>query len=79
MPRAYWLPGSAPARKGNELWGEVCTQNRGVMRFEMVASGSRGHAFAVAARRPRRWRPDRTPVPGAPGRSGNAQRLLTLT
>ncbi|OGO27835.1 MAG: hypothetical protein A2Z16_02085 [Chloroflexi bacterium RBG_16_54_18] len=30
--------------RGDELWGEICTQNRGVMRFEVVASGKRRHS-----------------------------------
>jgi acetylornithine deacetylase/succinyl-diaminopimelate desuccinylase-like protein/gamma-glutamyl:cysteine ligase YbdK (ATP-grasp superfamily) len=42
--------GERTGEKGSELWGEVCTQNRGVMRFDIVASGSRGHsAFARTA------------------------------
>jgi acetylornithine deacetylase/succinyl-diaminopimelate desuccinylase-like protein len=40
--------GERTGEKGRELWGEVCTQNRGVMRFDMVASGSRGHSALAA-------------------------------
>jgi acetylornithine deacetylase/succinyl-diaminopimelate desuccinylase-like protein/gamma-glutamyl:cysteine ligase YbdK (ATP-grasp superfamily) len=36
--------GERTGEKGSELWGEVCIQNRGVMRFDIVASGSRGHS-----------------------------------
>jgi succinyl-diaminopimelate desuccinylase len=38
------IAGERTGEKGNELWGEVCTQNRGVMRFEISARGSRGHS-----------------------------------
>ncbi len=42
------VAGERTGEKGSELWGEVCTQNRGVMRFDMIASGNRGHsALAV--------------------------------
>ena len=38
------IAGERTGEKGNELWGEVCTQNRGVMRFEISALGMRGHS-----------------------------------
>ncbi len=28
---------------GNSLWGEICTENRGAMRFDIIATGKRGH------------------------------------
>ena len=40
------IAGERTGEKGNELWGEVCTQNRGVMRFEISA---RGNARAYCA------------------------------
>jgi acetylornithine deacetylase/succinyl-diaminopimelate desuccinylase-like protein len=42
------VAGERTGEKGRELWGEVCIQNRGVMRFDMVASGSRGHSALAA-------------------------------
>jgi len=38
------IAGERTGEKGNELWGEICTQNRGVMRFQVTARGQRGHA-----------------------------------
>jgi succinyl-diaminopimelate desuccinylase len=41
---AFFVAGERTGEKGTELWGEVCTQNRGVLRFELVAHGTRGHS-----------------------------------
>jgi len=41
---AFFAAGERTGEKGTELWGEVCTQNRGVLRFELVAHGTRGHS-----------------------------------
>jgi len=41
---AFFIAGERTGEKGTELWGEVCTQNRGVLRFELVAHGTRGHS-----------------------------------
>ena len=43
------IAGERTGEKGNELWGEVCTQNRGVMRFEIHAHGLRGHSGVASA------------------------------
>jgi succinyl-diaminopimelate desuccinylase len=43
------IAGERTGERGDELWGEVCTQNRGVMRFEMVARGHRGHSGIAGA------------------------------
>jgi succinyl-diaminopimelate desuccinylase len=37
------IAGERTGERGDEKWGEVCTQNRGVMRFELIARGQRGH------------------------------------
>jgi succinyl-diaminopimelate desuccinylase len=37
------IAGERTGERGNEKWGEICTQNRGVMRFEVAARGQRGH------------------------------------
>ena len=41
---SFFIAGERTGEKGDELWGEVCTQNRGVLRFELVARGTRGHS-----------------------------------
>ncbi|BDU69994.1 hypothetical protein GETHOR_20950 [Geothrix oryzae] len=41
---AFFVAGERTGEKGTELWGEVCTQNRGVLRFELIAHGTRGHS-----------------------------------
>jgi len=38
------VAGERTGEHGDELWGEVCTQNRGVLRFEVTARGLRGHS-----------------------------------
>lgn len=38
------IAGERTGEKGNELWGEICIQNRGIMRFDVVARGQRGHS-----------------------------------
>jgi len=45
---AFFVAGERTGEKGTELWGEVCTQNRGVLRFELVAKGTRGHSGLAA-------------------------------
>jgi acetylornithine deacetylase/succinyl-diaminopimelate desuccinylase-like protein len=41
---SFFIAGERTGEKGTELWGEVCTQNRGVLRFELIAHGTRGHS-----------------------------------
>ena len=38
------IAGERTGEKGDELFGEVCIENRGVLRFEVVASGVKGHS-----------------------------------
>jgi len=38
------IAGERTGERGIELWGEVCTQNRGVMRFDVIARGQKGHS-----------------------------------
>ncbi len=42
----FFIAGERTGEKGNELWGEICTQNRGVMRFSVIGRGQRGHSGA---------------------------------
>jgi acetylornithine deacetylase/succinyl-diaminopimelate desuccinylase-like protein len=38
------IAGERTGERGDELWGEICIQNRGVMRFDIIARGTRGHS-----------------------------------
>jgi acetylornithine deacetylase/succinyl-diaminopimelate desuccinylase-like protein len=39
-----FIAGERTGEKGNELFGEICVENRGVMRFDVIARGARGHS-----------------------------------
>ena len=41
---ALFIAGERTGEKGNELFGEICVENRGVMRFDVVARGIKGHS-----------------------------------
>ncbi|MFN2211429.1 MAG: M20 family metallopeptidase [Anaerolineales bacterium] len=41
---SIFIAGERTGEKGDELWGEICTENRGVMRFEIIARGEKGHS-----------------------------------
>jgi succinyl-diaminopimelate desuccinylase len=41
---ALFVAGERTGEKGNELLGEICIENRGVMRFDVVARGAKGHS-----------------------------------
>lgn len=43
------IAGERTGEKGHELFGEVCIENRGVMRFELVAHGTRAHTGLAGA------------------------------
>ena len=43
------IAGERTGERGDELWGEICTENRGVMRFDVVARGKRGHSGVAGA------------------------------
>ena len=44
-----FIAGERTEEKGNGLWGEICTENRGAMRFDIVATGQRGHSGIAGA------------------------------
>ena len=44
-----FIAGERTGERGGELWGEVCTENRGVMRFDIIARGRRGHSGVSGA------------------------------
>ena len=37
------IAGERTGEHGDELWGEICIQNRGVMRFDVVCKGVKVH------------------------------------
>ncbi len=41
---AFMIAGERTGEKGNELYGEVCLENRGVMRFDVIAHGTKAHS-----------------------------------
>ncbi|MBI2331496.1 MAG: M20/M25/M40 family metallo-hydrolase, partial [Chloroflexi bacterium] len=41
---ALFIAGERTGEKGNELFGEICIENRGVMRFDIIAHGAKGHS-----------------------------------
>jgi acetylornithine deacetylase/succinyl-diaminopimelate desuccinylase-like protein/gamma-glutamyl:cysteine ligase YbdK (ATP-grasp superfamily) len=41
---ALFIAGERTGEKGNELFGEICVENRGVMRFDVIARGMKGHS-----------------------------------
>ena len=44
-----FIAGERTGEKGAELMGEVCIENRGVMRFEVIARGAKGHTGTANA------------------------------
>jgi acetylornithine deacetylase/succinyl-diaminopimelate desuccinylase-like protein len=46
-----FIAGERTEVSGVQRWGEVCIQNRGVMRFDLVARGQRGHTGVAGAQR----------------------------
>ena len=43
------IAGERTGEKGDELFGEICIENRGVMRFEVIARGTKGHSGLKSA------------------------------
>lgn len=39
-----FIAGERTGEKGNELFGEICIENRGVLRFDVIARGAKGHS-----------------------------------
>jgi succinyl-diaminopimelate desuccinylase len=44
---SLFIAGERTGEKGNELFGEICVENRGVMRFDIIARGAKGHSGVV--------------------------------
>jgi succinyl-diaminopimelate desuccinylase len=45
------IAGERTGEKGNEIWGEICIENRGVMRLEIAALGEKGHSGTAGKKR----------------------------
>jgi len=43
------VAGERTGEVGTELWGEICPENRGIYRFEIVCRGVRAHSGTAAA------------------------------
>ncbi|HJR81478.1 MAG TPA: M20/M25/M40 family metallo-hydrolase, partial [Anaerolineales bacterium] len=41
---ALFIAGERTGEKGDELFGEICVENRGIMRFDVIARGTKGHS-----------------------------------
>ncbi|MDL1941863.1 M20/M25/M40 family metallo-hydrolase [Chloroflexi bacterium CFX2] len=41
---ALFIAGERTGEKGDELFGEICVENRGVMRFDVIARETKGHS-----------------------------------
>jgi acetylornithine deacetylase/succinyl-diaminopimelate desuccinylase-like protein/gamma-glutamyl:cysteine ligase YbdK (ATP-grasp superfamily) len=41
---ALFIAGERTGEKGTELFGEICVENRGVLRFDVIARGAKGHS-----------------------------------
>jgi len=46
---SLFIAGERTGEKGNELFGEICVENRGVMRFDVIARGVKGHSGVAGA------------------------------
>ncbi len=46
---SFLIAGERTGEKGNELFGEICIENRGVMRFDVIARGAKGHSGVAGA------------------------------
>jgi succinyl-diaminopimelate desuccinylase len=40
----FVIAGERTEERGDRLWGEICTQNRGIIRFDISARGQKGHS-----------------------------------
>jgi len=46
---SLFVAGERTGEKGIELFGEICVENRGVMRFDVIARGAKGHSGVAGA------------------------------
>jgi succinyl-diaminopimelate desuccinylase len=41
---SLFIAGERTGEQGDELFGEICVENRGIMRFDVIARGAKGHS-----------------------------------
>ncbi len=46
-----FIAGERTEISGRKIWGEICVENRGIMRFDLIARGERGHTGVAGAHR----------------------------
>ncbi len=46
---SLFIAGERTGEKGDEPFGEICIENRGVMRFDVIAHGAKGHSGVAGA------------------------------
>ena len=46
---SLFIAGERTGEKGDELFGEICIENRGVMRMDVIARGVKGHTGVAGA------------------------------
>lgn len=46
---SFFIAGERTGEKGDELFGEICVKNRGVIRFDIKAYGTKGHSGIAGA------------------------------
>jgi acetylornithine deacetylase/succinyl-diaminopimelate desuccinylase-like protein len=46
-----FIAGERTGEKGDEIWGNICVENRGIMRFEISATGVKGHSGVASISR----------------------------
>ncbi|HWS23302.1 MAG TPA: M20/M25/M40 family metallo-hydrolase [Anaerolineales bacterium] len=46
---SFFIAGERTGEKGDELFGEICVENRGVIRFDVKAFGTKGHSGVAGA------------------------------
>lgn len=63
---SLFIAGERTGEKGDELFGEICVENRGVMRFDVIARGTKGHSGVAAS----------PPVGGTGGGSDLSEKLI---
>lgn len=45
----FFIAGERTGEKGDEMFGEICVENRGVIRFDVIAKGTKGHSGVAGA------------------------------
>lgn len=46
---SLFIAGERTGERGDEIWGEICIENRGLMRFDVIVRGQKGHTGIAGA------------------------------